>query len=388
MTYSLQIATTLAPRPPRPLAFLMRRHLLLQALSSLLLGGGLTACTSQSQPPAPIVTLAPAVDTVQTTDTDLSDAVWLGGDRWAVLAPTAKVVRIVDFATRTSRPLGRPGVDYAEPFMLYRVGDSLYLNDWGKRRVTLWTLAGSLAGTLEAPAALRGAYPQGRDSAGAWYAELRPFPGRDGSGNLDSGVVVRWSGGATIDTVVRLAPFGVEKVTRDGAPRYERTEFGGIDRWGVHPDGSVWIARVRTNQLQQCGPQRDRCTTGPALRDRVLEVTLQDREYFLQGYPEDQRTLARTVPFAIVKPPFDEAFSDRAGTVFLEKSRALTDSSRGYAMLAPTGIALTELRLPNAQRIIGAGGGHLVAIDPLIPGPGHRVLRYLLPAVDTMSVRR
>lgn len=365
----------------------MRRHPLLLALPSLLLGAGLTACTSQSQPPAPIVTLARAVDTVQTTDTDLSDAVWLGGDRWAVLAPASKMVRIVDFAAHATKSLGRPGTDYAEPFALYRVGDTLYLNDWGKRRTTLWTLAGSLAGTLELPAALRGAYPQGRDSAGAWYAELRPFPGRDGSGNLDSGAVVRWSGGSTIDTVAALAPFGVEKVTRDGAARYERTEFGGLDRWGVHPDGSIWIARVRENQLQQCGSVRGTCRSGPALRDRVLEVTLQDREYFLQRYPEEQRTLARTVPFAIVKPPFDDAFSDRDGTVFLEKSRALTDSARGYAMLAPSGIARQELRLPNAQRIIGVGGGHLLAIDPLIPGPGHRVLRYVLPMVDTATVK-
>jgi len=359
----------------------MRLHLHLLAFPSLLLGAGFAACTSQSQPPAPIVTLPPAVDTVQTTDTDLSNGVWLGGDRWALLAPTSKVVRIVDFAAHTTKPLGRPGTDYAEPFALYRVGDTLYLNDWGKRRVTFWTLAGSLAGTLELPMALRGAYPQGRDAAGAWYAELRPFPGRDGSGNLDSGAVVRWNGGAAIDTVATLAPFGVEKVTRDGAARYERTEFGGVDRWGVRPDGSIWVARVRTNQLQQCGPVRGECRTGPALRDRVLEVTLQDREYFLQQYPEDQRTLARTVPFAIVKPPFDGAFSDLAGEVFLEKSRALTDSARGYAMLAPTGIARQELRLPNAQRVIGAGGGHLLAIDPLIPGPGHRVMRYVLPAV-------
>jgi hypothetical protein len=360
------------------------RHLLpTLALPSLLLGAGLAACTAPSQPPAPIVTLSPARDTVRTTDTDLSDAVWLGGDRWALLAPAAKVVRIVDFAAHTTKPLGRPGTDYAEPFALFRVGDTLYVNDWGKRRVTFWTLAGGLVGTLDAPDALRGALPRDRDSTGAWYAELRPFPGRDGSGNLDSGAVVRWAGGATIDTVVGLAPFGVEKVAREGAPRYERTVFGGEDRWGVERDGSIWIARVRENLLQRCGPARGACRSGPALRDRVLEVTLQDREYFLQGYPEDQRTLARTVPFAIVKPPFDEAFTDRAGAVFLEKSRALTDSVRGYAMLAPNGIARQELRLPNAQRILGAGGGHLLAIDPLIPGPGHRVLRYVLPAVDT-----
>jgi hypothetical protein len=355
----------------------MRRHLPLLVL--------LAACTAPDQPAPPVARLAPAADTVTTTDTELSDAVWLGGHRWAVLAPASKVVRIVDFAARSSRTLGRPGTDYTEPFALYRVGDTLYLTDWGKRRVTRWSLAGTLAGSLDAPNALRGALPRGRDSLGGWYAELRPFPGKDGSGNLDSGAVVRWTGGGTADTVVGLAPFGVEKVAREGASRYERTVFGGEDRWGVEPDGSLWVARVRENRLERCGPARGECRAGPALRDLVLEVTLQDREYFLQGYPEDQRVLARTVPFAIVKPPFDDAFTDGAGRVFLEKSRALTDSSRGYAVLDRAGIAHQELRLPNAQRILGAGGGWLLAIDPLVPGPGHRVLRYLLPAVDTTA---
>jgi len=345
----------------------------------------LVACTPADQPAAPVVRLAPAPDTLTTSDTELSDAVWLGGDRWALLAPASKVVRIVDFAARTTRPLGRPGVDYAEPYAIYRAGDTLYVNDWGKRRLTKWTLGGALAGTLDVPDALRGALPRGRDGSGAWYAELRPFAGADGSGNLDSGAVVRWTGGGTADTIIALAPFGVQKVARDGAARYERTVFGGVDHWGVEPDGTIWIARVRENQLQRCGPARGECRTGAPLRDRVLEVTLQDREYFLQGYPEDQRALARTVPFAIVKPPFDAAFTDRAGTFLLEKSRALTDSTRGYAVLDTAGIERQELRLPNAQRILGAGGGHLLAIDPLVPGPGHRVLRYLMPAVDTTA---
>jgi len=344
----------------------------------------LAACTTQQQPTAPVRDLPAPADTLTLSDTEISDAIWLGGDRWAVLAPVAKTVRILDFGAKTSRVLGRPGTDYLEPFAMFRAGDTLYLNDWGKRRITIWSLTGALAGSLDAPNALRGTLPRGRDSAGTWFAELRPLPGSDGSGNLDSGAVVRWTGGATVDTVVALAPFAVERVARDGAPRYERTVFGGVDQWGVGPDGQLWVARVRENLLLQCAPALDRCTEGPPLPDRVLEVTLQDREYFLQGFPEDQRTLARSVPFAIVKPPFDRAFASPEGPVFLEKSRMLTDTSRNYSMLDRSGIALLELRLPNAQRILGAGGGRLLAIDPLVPGPGHRVLRYMIPVVDTV----
>ena len=154
--------------------------------------------------------------------------------------------------------------------------------------------------------------------------------------------------------------------------------FGGIDQWGVNTDGSLWVARARNNRLEQCGPVRGACVSGPELPDRVLEVTLQDREYFLQGYPAEQRTLARTIPFAITKPPFERAFAGTDSLIYFEKSRELTDTLRGYQELGPSGVAKVELRLPNAQRILAIAGDQIVAIDPIVPGPGHRVLRYRL----------
>lgn len=336
------------------------------------------ACGSPSQEPPPATTLRTPADTVLLTDTEIADALWLGGDRWAVLVPQAHAVRIVDFATHGSTLLGRPGKDYAEPFSLFRAGAILYVGDWGMRRVTGWGPDGKLVSTLDAPTPFRGALPRARDAAGAWYAELRPFPGADGSGNRDSGVVVRWREGATSDTVAHLVPYEIEPVTRDGGRRYERLVFSGADRWGVEPDGTIWIARVNLNALERCRPD-GACHTGPRLRDKVLEVTLQDREYFLQGFPEDQRSLARTVPFAVIKPPFEAGFAGADRTTWLELSRMLTDTNRTYRVLDSAGMAVQEYRLPNAQRILGAEGGHILAIDPLVPGPGHRVLRYVMP---------
>ncbi|MBW8772607.1 MAG: hypothetical protein JF590_04855, partial [Gemmatimonadetes bacterium] len=52
-----------------------------------------------------------------------------------------------------------------------------------------------------------------------------------------------------------------------------------------------------------------------------------------------------------------------------------------YRYLRPDGTARLEVRIKNAQRILGADSTHLLAIDPLVPGPGHRVLRYLTPVV-------
>jgi hypothetical protein len=325
--------------------------------------------------------LTAAADTVLLQDTEIADAVWLGGDRWALLAPQAKTVRIVDLASRKVQALGKPGKDYLEPFSIFRVGDTLYVDDWGKRRVTGWSLTGGMISTLDAPTPFRGALPRGRDAAGRWYAELRPFPGADGSGNLDSGVVVRWKEGTASDTVLHLAPYQLERVTRDGASRYERLVFSGADQWGVRPDGTVWVARVIQNLLESCPPAHAPCVRGPSLRDKVLEVTLQDRQYFLQTFPEDQRSLAEGIPFAIVKPPFDRAFAATDGGVWLEQSRSLTDSTRSYRYLRGDGVARLDLRIKNAQRILGVDPTHLLAVDPLIPGPGHRVLRYETPVV-------
>jgi hypothetical protein len=335
------------------------------------------ACGPGEQPPPPAATLRAPADTVTLTDTELADAVWLGGDRWAVLAPQAHAVRIVDFATRRATLLGRPGRDYAEPFSLFRAGDTLYVGDWGMRRVTGWSADGRMISTLEAPAPFRGALPRARDAAGAWYAELRPRPGADGSGNRDSGVVVRWREGTTSDTVATLVPYEIEPVTRDGARRFERLVLSGADQWGVDPDGTLWIARVNQNALERCTPAGT-CRTGPRLRDKVLEVTLEDREYFLQSFPEEHRSLARDLPFAIIKPPFTRAFGV-GGVTWLELSRMLTDSTRSYRLLDTAGVAVQEFRLPNAQRILGATADRILAIDPLVPGPGHRVLRYAVP---------
>lgn len=352
------------------------RHPLLPAL---FLGISLAACGPRRQELPPATTLDVAADTLLLHDTELSQAVWLGGDRWALLALQAKTVRIVDFHSHTVSVLGHPGKEYHEPFAIFRAGDTIYVDDWGMRRTTAWSLAGAMLSTLDAPAPFRGALPRARDAAGGWYAELRPAPGADGSGNLDSGAVVRWHEGSASDTIRRLAPFELERVTRDGVSRYERLVYSGSDQWGVRPDGTLWIARVNANALEWCAPGHGGCTTGPSLPDPVLQVTLQDREYFLLNFPPDQRNLAEGIPFALLKPAFDAAFAAGDGRIWLQRSRALTDTTRPYRILGLDGLATREYRLPNAQTILGADSTHILAIDPLVPGPGHRVLRYSIP---------
>src|SRR5690348_12353371 len=98
----------------------------------------LAACGPRHQALPPSATLVAPADTVTLNDTELSQAIWLGGDRWALLAPQARVVRIIDMARRSSTVLGRAGKDYHDPFAIFRAGDSLYVDDWGMRRTTVW----------------------------------------------------------------------------------------------------------------------------------------------------------------------------------------------------------------------------------------------------------
>jgi hypothetical protein len=94
---------------------------------------------------------------------------------------------------------------------------------------------------------------------------------------------------------------------------------------------------------------------GQALPDRILEVTRYDREVFFRKFPPELRATAERLPFAPVKPPFEAAFADPQGDVWLEKSRAPADSSRRYHVTDRQGRLLREIRVPGPGRILAVG---------------------------------
>ncbi|HSC58379.1 MAG TPA: hypothetical protein VLC11_02355 [Gemmatimonadales bacterium] len=327
------------------------------------------ACGGPPPSAVPSVALTGATDSLSIPDLDISDAVPLGPDRWAILSQFGNVVRVVDWTHHTVRPLGRPGVDYVHPSSLTAVAGTLYVSDWGKRALTAWTADGKLALTIAEPEALGGSLPTARDADGWLYAESR-------GGQLDSGNVVRWRvGAAHPDTVARLAPYTLQEVNGPQGRRLARQIYSGNDIWGVFPSGALWVARVTKNRLDQ------RDTTGawrkgPALPDPIYPVTRFDKDYYIQGFPEDQRPMASTLPFAPVKAPFDAAFVEDDSLVWLQSSRSLTDSIRTYKVLDRAGAYAQEVRLKNARRILGAHGGTLLVAEQLEPGKGFKLLRY------------
>jgi hypothetical protein len=348
-----------------------------QELLVLAVAGALAGCGSPKAAP-PVVELALTGDTLSTPHSDLTEAAWLGGSRWAVLAPAEDAVEIADFTSKKIAPLGgAKSKELRNPAGLFVSGDTLYVSDWGLRRLTLWTPEGRMVRSVPASDAVRGKLPQARDAAGRFYLDLYPKPGPDGSGNRDSAVVLRTDPSLTrVDTIARLAPLDIAEVMGDAGRRFERRVFSGIDQWGVLPDGSLWRARVYDNRVDWRDPD-GRWSRGQALPDRVLEVTRYDRELFLRKFPPELRTTAQQLPFAAVKPPFEAGLSGTWGEVWLEKSRAPADSSRRYHVVDRKGRLVREIRVRGQGRILAVGPSSVLVAEPTRDGT--RLLQVQLP---------
>jgi hypothetical protein len=334
---------------------------------------------SPAAPPAETLRLVPAGDTLLTPYGDITDAAWLGGNRWAVIAPQDQAVSAADLDMRKLAPLvGARAKELLQPFHLFRAGDSIYVADWQRRRLTAWSLDGKPGGSIPAVDALRGALPRARDAQGNWYFELRPPPGPDGSGNRDSAAIVRTRADlAGADTIARLAPLDLAEVISEGRRRLERRLLSGQDRWGVLPDGWLWIARVSQNRVDWRDPTGS-VHEGRQLPDPVLPVTENDRQLFLRKFDAALRPTVSQIPFVAIKPPFDNAFAAPDGLVWLVKNRAIGDTLRNYQLIDRSGRLVRTATHPGLGRILALGDGVSVVGEPFEGGV--RLLDLRLPA--------
>jgi hypothetical protein len=342
---------------------------------AILAAAALVAACGEKSPPAPVVTLGPAADTLSTALSEVTSGAWLGEDRWALLSAPDERVTIADVARRTTAPLGgSAGKELRNPSTLFRSGDTIYVGDWGMRRTSRWTLDGRFAGAVPSSDAMRGVLPRARDAEGRFYLEMMPRPGPDGAGNRDSAAVARARPALDrADTVARLAPLDIAEVMGDAGRRFERRVFSGTDQWGALPDGTVWVARVYSNRVDWRDPS-GKWSRGEPLPDRVLEVTRYDRELFLRRFPAELRGTAEQLPFAPVKPPFEAGLTSPTGEVWLEKSRAPADSSRRYHVVDRRGKLREEIRVPGRGRIIAVAPDAALVAEPARDGV--RLLRF------------
>lgn len=342
----------------------------------------LLAACGGARPPAPTLELAATGDTILAPYGDVTSAVWLGQRRFAVLAPQDKAVASADFDTHALRPWGAARTrELEQPFHLFRSGDSVYVADWLRRRLTSWSLAGAYGTALPAPDALRGALPRERDASGHWYFELRSAPGPDGSGNRDSATIARFDAGLIHgDTVARLAPFDLAEVISDGRRRLERRLLSGQDRWGILADGTVWVARIKENRVDWRGPD-GKWHEGASLPDPVLPITQNDRDLFLNQFDTDLRPTVEAIPFAAIKAPFEQAVVATDGMAWLMKSRSVGDTIRGYQLIDQQGHLVATARHAGLGRLLALSDS-LALVGEHYEG-GTRLLLFRLPVRPT-----
>jgi hypothetical protein len=285
---------------------------------------------------------------------------------------------VADFSTRSVRPLGAGKPDLANPFTVFSFGDTAYVADWAAAKVTVWGPSLTVLGWIPAPPDLRGSLPRARDAAGRLYFEVPPPPSRDGSSNRDSAALVRALSGFTrFDTVGRLSPLDLAEVEDQAGRRFERRVFSGTDQWGVLRDGSIWVARVYHNRIDWVFPD-GRQRRGPALPDRVIEVTSTDREHWLLQFPEELRSTAERLPFSPLKPPFTKGLTTPAGEIWLEKSRQVVDTVQTYHVLDGAGALRYVAVLPMRQGHVIALG-HDVALVAEQYAEGVRLMQAAIP---------
>ena len=345
-------------------------------LCSLLVALAL-AC-SEPPPPAPVITVAATADTVIVPAVSLSYAVPRSDGRWVVLAAEEAELRIADFAKGTVEPF--PGVTKAEvphPSVLLGIGDTVIVGDWGLRRFTAWLPGSARLEAWPVPDALRGAFPRARDAAGQWYFEVPPEAKRDGAGLKDSAAVVRADAQLTrFDTLARLSPPDLAIIEGANGQRFERRMLAGNDIWGVQRDGTLWIARVFQNRIEWPRPGKKRPFVGPPMQDPILTIQEMDRQIFIRRFPEDQRDIARRLPFTAIKPPFEAVFQTPDRRIWLFKSAVALDSVRTFQVADTAGVRFV-VKVPSRGSALGVDGNHILMGEEF-PG-GIRLLRYPVP---------
>ena len=336
------------------------------AIAALAALAGIGACQNRTE--APTLDLPSTTDTLTLASGAITEGAWMHGETWAVLGPDDGTVWLVDFAERSTIAVGVPAESYRNPYGIFSFRDTLFVNDWGMGRTTMWSPDGRLLDAIPATNTTRGTLPRARDANGRFYLAVRPPPGPDGQGNHDSAAVLRANHRLDrADTVAMLSPLDIEEVFGDAGRRFERKIFSGEDAWGVLPDGTLWVARINHNRVWLF-PAEAAEQHGPMLPDPIFPVTRADREVFLRQFPDGLRKTAQQLPFAEVKPPFLAALTGADGNVWLQKSRELSDTVQMYHQVGLDGELRALIRVPLAAKILAVSPNRVLVVHPVEDG--------------------
>lgn len=315
--------------------------------------------------------------------------------RVVVLDPRDKAATLIDFATRSSRTIGRVGSgpgEYLQPQRLIALrGDSSAVYDVSNLRFMLITPDGEAGAMFQVEAVAggmgRGSAPRAADARGRIFFEGSAFA-VTAAGTLvpaDSAPVLRFDRvTTTLDTLawLHLADGNATARGMSGGGvslRVGLRAFPARDDWAVMPDGGVAIVRARDYHVDRYSAAGAR-SAGRAVPVRRLPVTEADKEEIRQerranvglqtGRGGAVSTRARRPPadpeFPAFKPPFvsGSTFSRPNGELWVLRSRVAGEAPV-YDVFNDVGSIAKRVALQAGTRLVGFGNGtvYLVRTD-------------------------
>ncbi len=295
------------------------------------------------------------------------------GRAWIALYQRPGLLRATFGETTMVDTLGalgsQPG-QFRMPFALMDAPDrGLSALDGVARRLVGFAADGAADSVLTVPATLD-QFLVRHDTAGSWVSALG-----DNVRN-DSVPLVRLSSGE-LDTIAQVH---VPKATVT-IPLGERSyvappEYAARDIWGLLPDGTVWIARGGTHQVDYRLPGGAWTVGGPSPFDRVRSSAA-DRG-LMRGLPAAPGIPVEAMQYAPEKGPFIEARAARDGEVWTWRTQDAPKTTERYTVFRPGEAETRDVMLPLYHRVVGLGLAAVYVAERLDDGRW-RVTRHPRP---------
>jgi len=337
-----------------------------------------TACGTPDTP-APVEDAAPTealgftnaaplvVDEVEELHEDADARVWLA------LYQKPALLRATFGETTTADTLGAlgnaPG-QFRMPFAVMDApGGGVMALDGVARRLVGFTREGQADSVSAVPASVD-QFTVRRDTLGAWVSALG-----DRSRN-DSVPLVRVHA-AGVDTLGRLlVPAATVTIPMGPRSYVAPPEFAPRDLWGVLSDGTVWIARGGTHEVEYHLLSGVRTVGGPR---PFVPVRSSDADRgTMRGLPAPASVSASALQYAPIKGPFIEARAAQDGSVWTWRTQVAPKQDERYTVFRP-GVAETfDVTLPLHHRVVGIGAQHVYVAERLDDGRW-RITRHARP---------
>jgi hypothetical protein len=301
----------------------------------------------------------------------------LAGHRAVVSDQMERRLILVDFATGSTRQLGREGEgpgEYRFPMApLAGRADTTFVLDAVLRRLLVLLPTGEFSRSLSPPyGAVSGGFAaaRGTDGAGRIYFEGNSFDSQSGRFS-DSVSVFRWEPGTNrVDPIARFWTGGrilVSRGTGTASVARSATPFPALDAWGVLPDGRIAIVQHAPYRLIVTGAG-DSPVSSPPLAFTPIPVTAAERDAY-RAREEGVRMRSAGGGEAVRRPPTPDGLFPSSmppfiaasvlvspdGQVWIGKSFAHSDRMRNYDVLDASGRLVGRAKTTTDRAVVGFG---------------------------------